>query len=168
MNIYIIRHGAAVDLDKDIADDAFRYLNKVGREKSKDVAKKLKKLKAKFDIIISSPLVRAVQTAEIFASVLNFKGEVKTAIELMGGYSPSKFNQLIYNNSVCKSLAFIGHAPAVYHFAANLIQKKSGADPKIHFHNSSVFKIDYDLTGESGKFVYFLDSSSMEVIKEKK
>lgn len=40
MDIYLIRHGAAVDLDNDIVEEGFRYLNNSGREKSYEVAKK--------------------------------------------------------------------------------------------------------------------------------
>lgn len=166
MDIYIIRHGAAVDLDNEIAEESSRYLNKQGRDKTVEVAKRLKKLKTKFDVIISSPLVRAVQTAEIFASVLNFKGEIKTAIVLMGGHAPSKFRQLIYRNSHYKSIAFIGHAPDVYHFAVSLIKYANVKEPKVHFHNSSVFKINFDIKNEIGKFAYFLDSSTMEIIND--
>jgi len=165
MDIYLIRHGAAVDLDNDIVEEGFRYLSKHGREKSIEVAKKLKKLKTKFDVIFSSPLVRAVQTAEIFASVLDHKTEVKTAIELIGGHTISKFQQLIYKNTRYKSIAFIGHAPDVFHFAVSLLKNSNVKEPKVHFHNSSVFKIDYDVTDQKGKFVYFLGADTMELVE---
>jgi hypothetical protein len=41
-----------------------------------------------------------------------------------------------------------------------------GKKPKIHFHNSSVLKIDYDTVKENGRFVYFLESDTMKMIEE--
>jgi phosphohistidine phosphatase SixA len=110
-------------------------------------------------------LVRAVQTAEIFASVLKHKGEIRTVIELIGGHTPSKFRNLLHRNKHFKSIACIGHVPDVYHFAVNLIMNENVKGPKIHFHNCSVFKIDYDLSNETGRFVYFLQSDTMEMIE---
>ncbi len=165
MEIYLIRHGAAVDLDNEIVEEGFRYLNTEGRSTTTAVAQKLKKMKTGFDVIFCSPLVRAVQTAEIFAQVLNHKGELKTTIELIGGHSSAKFRQLIHRNTHFKSIACIGHAPDVYHFATSLINNISARQPKVHFHNSSVFKIDYDFEKENGKFVYFLESNTMNLIE---
>jgi len=164
MDLYLIRHGAAVELDNDIVEEGFRYLNKEGREKANEVAQKLKKLKTKLDAVFCSPLVRAVQTAEIFASVLQFKGEIKTVIELIGGNSTAKFRSLIHRNSHLNSIACIGHVPDVYNFAVDLIKNDSVKEPKIHFHNCSVFKLNYDIPSENGKFVYFLESATMKMI----
>lgn len=165
MDIYLIRHGAAVDLDNEIVEEGFRYLNPEGRIKTTEVARRLKELKTKFDVIFCSPLVRAVQTAEIFASVLHHRGEIRTVIELIGGHSPVKFRHLIHRNTRFKSMAFIGHVPDVYHFAINLLKNNNDkfVEPKVHFHNCSVFKIDYDLNSERGELVYFLDSNKMEL-----
>src|SRR4030095_17081514 len=91
MDIYIVRHGAAAELDSEVAEDAYRYLTIHGRNHCKIVAQKLKDMKVQFDSIISSPLVRAVQTAEVFAAVLKYDHEVKTAIELIGGISYAGF-----------------------------------------------------------------------------
>ena len=69
MELYIVRHGAAAELDSEISEEGYRYLTIHGRNHCKIVAQRLKDMKVSFDAIISSPLVRAVQTAEIFASV---------------------------------------------------------------------------------------------------
>ena len=69
MYLYLIRHGIAEDPDplvpNSISSDEIRPLTKIGRKKITQVAAKLQKLELTFDLIITSPLVRAHQTAEI-------------------------------------------------------------------------------------------------------
>lgn len=162
MDIYIIRHGVAADLDKEIAEESYKYLTIHGRNHCKIVAQKLKDLKVKFDAVFSSPLVRAVQTAEVFASVLKYENEVKTAIELIGGHSFTRFQQLIKRNSHNNSIAFFGHAPDVNSFSHNLV-KETHVGFHFNFKNSSVSKIDYDPDSGKGRLVWFLDSENMRL-----
>jgi phosphohistidine phosphatase len=163
IDIYIIRHGAAVELDNEIAEEGFRYLSQEGKKRTEEVAAKLKELHTHFDLILSSPLVRAVQTAEIFASALKYEGEVRTAAELKGGGSFGRFQQLLNRHSHNKSIAIIGHVPDVHHYIVNLLKHDNGTDLKLHFHSSSVCKIRYDIKIEKGKFIWFLGSDTMEL-----
>jgi phosphohistidine phosphatase len=165
MNIYLIRHAAAVEIDKEITEDSFRYLSPSGRTHSYEIAKKLKEHRVHFDIIYSSPLVRALQTAEIFANVLHHKGEFKTAVELIGGTAFSRFQQMINRNSHHKGIACFGHSPDVNHFATALIKSNDVKALKLDFKNCSVCKINYDTEKEAGKFVWFLKSDTMELVK---
>jgi phosphohistidine phosphatase len=166
MDIYLVRHGAAVELDNEIAEDGYRYLNVAGRNHCKIVATKLRDLKAQPDLMISSPLIRAVQTAEVFATVLRYNGEIRTAIELVGGATFNRFLQLIKRNSHLGSVALFGHAPDVHNFAMNLIKSEGKAEPRMHFHNASVCKVEYDVKSETGKFGWFLESTTMKLITE--
>jgi len=166
MDIYLIRHGVPVELDNEIVDEGHRYLTIAGRNHCKVVAHKLKELKSDFDIIISSPLVRAVQTAETFANVMKYTGEIKTAIELIGGNTYNRFLQLIRRNSHHKSIGIFGHVPDVNNFSLGLIKKSNIKDLKINFKNASVCKISYNTETEQGKFEWFLDSESMKLIKD--
>jgi phosphohistidine phosphatase len=164
IKLFIIRHGVAADLDHEIADESYRYLTVHGRNHCKIIADKLRELKVSPDIIISSPLVRAVQTAEIFASVLGYKNEIKTAIELIGGSPFSRFLSLIRRNSHYGNIALVGHAPDVNEYSHNLVKESSPA-VKFNFKNSSVCRIDYDIQKESGKFIWFLDSEKLNLIQ---
>jgi phosphohistidine phosphatase len=165
MDIYLIRHGAAVELDKGISEDSFRFLSPDGRKKSLDVAKKLKALDVHFDLILTSPLVRAVQTAEIFAAVLHHKGEFKTAVELIAGSSFERFMNLIKRNIHYKSIACVGHAPDVNHFAVSLLKPSDVKERNINFKTCSVCKINFDFENQTGKFLWFLKSDTMELVK---
>ncbi len=163
MDLYIVRHGAAAELDSEIAEDAFKYLTIHGRNHCKIVAQRLKDLKVKFDVMISSPLVRAVQTAEVFASVLKYDAVIKTAIELIGGNSYSRFLQLLKRNSHHDTIGIFGHAPDVNSFALNLVKNDNCKDLQLNFKNASVCKINYDPASETGTFKWFLNSENMKL-----
>jgi phosphohistidine phosphatase len=165
MDIYIIRHGVAADLDNEIVEEGYRYLTIHGRNHCKIVAQKLKDMKIKFDAVFSSPLVRAVQTAEVFSQVLKYDGEIKTAIELIGGHSFSRFAQLLRRNSHNKSIGIFGHAPDVNTFSLNLIKDNNIKQLQLNFKNASVCKINYDVKTEKGEFVWFLNSDTMKIIE---
>src|SRR3981189_1223644 len=66
MEIYLVRHGIAVDGESD-GPDAFRPLTGKGRRRFHKTARAFARLGRKLDLILTSPLVRAVQTAEILA-----------------------------------------------------------------------------------------------------
>ncbi len=165
MDIYIIRHGVAAELDNEIVEEGYRYLNIHGRNHCRIVAQRLKDMKIGFDAVISSPLVRAVQTAEVFASVLKYDNEIKTAIELIGGSSFNRFLKLIIRHSHHKSIAIFGHTPDVNSFFLNLIKDNPIKDLQLNFKNSSVCKINFDPASETGTFEWFLNSENMKLIE---
>jgi phosphohistidine phosphatase len=68
MEVYLIRHGIAADRGT-YTDDEQRPLVKKGQDKTTQVAERLLKIGLKFELILSSPLVRAYQTAEILRQV---------------------------------------------------------------------------------------------------
>lgn len=73
MLLYLLRHGVAMDReDPDCPPDAERPLTREGVDKTRQVARGLRKLGVKPDLIISSPLLRAIQTAEIAAGELSY------------------------------------------------------------------------------------------------
>ena len=73
MLLYLVRHGIAVSrTDPTSPADAVRPLTPKGVEKATEVAHGLAELRVRPSVLITSPLLRAVQTAEIFAEVLGF------------------------------------------------------------------------------------------------
>ncbi|MDE3136799.1 MAG: histidine phosphatase family protein [Acidobacteriota bacterium] len=73
MLVYLVRHGIAVSRnDPTSPADAARPLTPKGIEKTMEVARGIAELRAHPTVMISSPLLRAVQTGEIFAEVLGF------------------------------------------------------------------------------------------------
>lgn len=165
MELYIIRHGVAVDLGSEVSDEGQRYLSIHGRNHCKIVAQRLKDMHVSFDAILTSPLVRAVQTAELFGSVLKFENEIRTAAELIGGHTLARFVQMLKRNSHYRSIGIFGHAPDVNSFSLGLIGGSNRSGMQLNFKNASVCKIVYDPLSESGTFAWFLNSENMKLIE---
>src|ERR1700756_671384 len=93
MQLYIVRHGIAIDReDPKSPAEAERYLTEEGVDKTKQVAKGVAALGIHADLMISSPYVRAMQTAEIFAGALDYpKQKIQRTDLLLPGSEASLF-----------------------------------------------------------------------------
>jgi len=112
MELYLIRHGIAEDKGLGIKDEE-RSLTKEGRQKTEKVAQQLVKLGLNFDLILTSPLVRARQTAEILiAEKLSSQSEESSHLA-PGGQISSWLKDWLEprNYSQNTQLALVGHEP---------------------------------------------------------
>lgn len=112
MLLYLIRHGIAVDrADPKSPPEAERPLTAKGVQKTRAAALGFEELGAKPDVFISSPYVRAVQTAEIFAEALGFSpGKIRMSDALKPAANPAEILKEIQRIRA-KEIACFGHAP---------------------------------------------------------
>lgn len=112
MVLYLIRHGIAVDrTDPKCPPEAERPLTARGVQKTRSAALGLSALGAKPDVMISSPYVRAVQTAEIFAEALGYALEkIRANDNLKPGGNPAEILKELAHLRT-KEVACFGHAP---------------------------------------------------------
>lgn len=122
MQLYIIRHGIAAE-KTEYKNDEERPLVEEGRQKTEKVAQRLSKLDIHFDLILTSPLVRAKQTAEILQ-----KNGLSEELEELAALKPDGNIQEWVNwwlqsryNLDDSSLALVGHEPDLSHWAETLI-----------------------------------------------
>lgn len=122
MKIYLIRHSNAVDPGTPgYEDDSLRPLTEKGRDKMKDIASALKELDVKPDLIVSSPYVRAQQTAEILAKVLKYKQELAFSETLVPmGNADNIIGEINEKYSV-DELVLVGHEPCLSVLIGTLI-----------------------------------------------
>jgi phosphohistidine phosphatase len=114
MQLYIVRHGIAIDReDPKSPSDPERYLTPEGLKKTREVARGFASLKISPDVFISSPYVRAMQTAEIFAEEVKFaKSKIKQTELLLPGAEPAAFFRELQRTSRTEESAIcFGHAP---------------------------------------------------------
>ena len=126
MQLYIVRHGIAIDReDPNCPPDPARFLTEEGIEKTKSVAKGMAEIASVPDLMVSSPYVRAVQTAELFAKVLEYpKDKIrKSDFLLPGAESLQLFRELSRDKD--NSIVFLfGHAPHLDDLIATALTSK--------------------------------------------
>jgi phosphohistidine phosphatase len=113
MNLYLLRHGIAVDpsLPK-FAKDAERPLTPKGRRRMRQIAEAMGAIKISFDAILSSPFVRARQTAEIVAGTLKRKKRLQFSDELTPGGNPKLLVQQLNDfRPKLENVLLVGHEP---------------------------------------------------------
>ena len=113
MNLYLLRHGIAVDPSAPgLAGDAERPLTPKGRRRMVQIAGAMGAMKISFDVILSSPYVRAKQTAEIVAKSLKRRKQLQLTEELTPGGNPKSLIQHLNElRPKPKNILLVGHEP---------------------------------------------------------
>ena len=132
--IYLMRHSRAVSADSRTSDEA-RWLTESGREMAAAVGAALAE-RGTIDCIVTSPLVRAVQSAEIVAACLNWRGEIRT-MDSLCSESPAQRALEDLQALACRSLLAVTHEPIVSTMSA-LLSGKSGSEFRSAFQTAEV------------------------------
>jgi phosphohistidine phosphatase len=155
MILYIVRHGIAVDrTDPKSPPEPERPLTAEGVQKTRSAALGLKELGVKPDVLITSPYLRAAQTAEIFAEALGFPtSKIRVSNALKPAANPTDIVKEILHLKA-KELMCVGHAPHVDQLIAQLVGargvftelKKAGAASLEHAGTQSPWRLQWVLT----------------------
>lgn len=142
LNIYLIRHSDAESISKGIKDSE-RKLTPEGINKIREAATIWKNFIPTFDYIISSPYVRALQTAKVIAEVFNCPEKIMTDRRIACGSRTDDVVE-IANSLNAENIAFVGHQPDMSDHVSAMISSngafadfKKGAIAKITFHNKA-------------------------------
>jgi phosphohistidine phosphatase len=120
--LYIMRHGLAVAQGStDYPDDSKRPLTPEGKARMQQIAKGLKRLGIELDWIVSSPLVRAVQTAEAVAQTLQPGVPLDHSETLSPGGSAEGLIAYLAKHSGRRQVLVVGHEPDLGALAVRLI-----------------------------------------------
>lgn len=109
MILYFLRHGRTEHHSD--GPDAQRELTKRGRQELEGAGALWKRLKLRPEVIITSPLVRAVQTAEIARAALDVKNGSKTDDRLSPGATWAAMGQAMADHHQAARVMFVGHNP---------------------------------------------------------
>jgi phosphohistidine phosphatase len=126
MLLYLVRHGIAIDRDDPkCPDEAERYLTEEGIKKTREVARGVASLIDAPEIVLSSPYVRAWQTAELFAAAFKIPKQKirRTGLLLPGTDVASLFRDLAKHKDAESAMCF-GHAPHLDEAIAAVLHSK--------------------------------------------
>ncbi len=155
MYLYFLRHGEADWPDWKKSDDA-RPLTERGKKEMRVVAKFLDGLKVRPDLIVTSPLPRASQTAEIAAEYL--KAKCRTDELLSPGFGMSELRTVLKRHRA-KSLMLVGHEPDF----SEVISKLTGAALKLS--KAGVALLDVDLATEEARLLWLFPPKIARIAK---
>jgi len=147
LELYLIRHGLAEERGEKYPDDSKRPLTSEGIARLRKEAKALDNLDLSFDQIVSSPLVRAKQTAEVFAEVMKSKPPVAFSDSLTPAGTPAAVIQELGRHMRKASIALVGHEPNIGELAAHLI----GSKIALPFKKGAICRLDFSVFPPKGK-----------------
>jgi len=123
MELYFLRHAIAAEKRPgSLTDDSKRPLTTEGAGKMRQIARGMRRLKLDFDVILASPYLRAKQTAEIAAAVLDARDKLQFSDHLAGhGDSIQLVAELNEHHRACKSILLVGHEPSMSELISTLL-----------------------------------------------
>ena len=147
LELYLVRHAIAAERGADYPDDSKRPLTTAGISRFRKEAKALGALDVEIELIISSPLTRAKQTAEIVAQALPTQPPASTLSDSLApaGTPASVFQELAKHMRKGK-IALVGHEPNIGELAARLI----GSRTPIEFKKGAICRIDFEVFPPKG------------------
>ena len=129
MDLYLIRHAIAEEAGPKYEEDNLRPLTHKGRDKMKKIAQGLWELEIQLDLILTSPAIRALETAKILANRLDVKKSKVIPIQQLEatGYADQFINEINEKYNEAQTVAIIGHEP----YLSNLISVLLTGEPDV-------------------------------------
>jgi phosphohistidine phosphatase len=158
MELYIIRHAIAQQLGRknDFLDEK-RALTSEGRASMREAARGLRKLGVEFDLVLTSPLARAVETAEIIAHALGLdKKEIEQTDALAPGASPDEVFAEIKKRAGTESIALVGHEPDLGNLISRIVLGSEGLAVQLKKGSACLIEVVETVPTIRGKLVWLL------------
>lgn len=111
MKVYFLRHGIAAERSLWNGDDASRPLTEEGVERTGAVAAALGRLGLDVGVIVTSPLTRARQTADIVAHALGLGSKLVEDPRLAPGFDAERLRAILLEHSHVGDVMVVGHEP---------------------------------------------------------
>ena len=154
MELYFLRHGPAAPKSMGIGDSE-RPLTKPGERIIERDAAALRLLKIRFDRILSSPYLRAYQSAEIVAKSLGLKRRLETYDGLKAGATLEKIRHDLEKSGPDERILLVGHEPDFGLIIAELLHL--GPGHALPLGKGDLCRVDWD-PSEPGELVLFLSA----------
>lgn len=143
MEIYLLRHGIAANAQPG-QPDSERALTEEGREKLRRVLKRARDAGARLDAILSSPYLRALETARVAKETLGYEGEIVRVEALVPNASPYDAWEEIRARKTEAAILLASHEPLMSSLAAFLLGCPS---LEVDFKKAALMRLDCERFG---------------------
>jgi phosphohistidine phosphatase len=141
MIIYFLRHASAGEHLATPKKDEKRALDKEGIEQCGYIGRALSAIDVQVDVIISSPLKRATQTASLVGNEMGYEGKLQIETGLKPGANFADFRRLLEKYAKQESIMVVGHNPNLSQFLGTIISE-SGCEASIELKKGAVARVD--------------------------
>ena len=161
MILHFLRHATAQDI---ATSDAARELTKEGREEARVAGQALVALGVRPSQILTSPLVRARQTAELVAHELKFTDPLVVAQELLNDTGTGDLMRAIRPFTGTKEIVLVGHMPSLAEHVLASIGAKSA--PGLSIGKGGLASVDFgELRAGTGRLLCLLRQKQLRAIR---
>jgi len=143
MNLYILRHASAGVRRLDPRLDVKRPLDKEGKEQCLLIARYLNALRLQFDLIVSSPLKRALQTASLVGTEVAYDSKIQVTDAISPSGTVAGFQTLVASLATHDNVLLVGHNPNLPQFLGSLICSPRAAS--IRMRKGAIARVDCTL-----------------------
>ncbi|MBI5060076.1 phosphohistidine phosphatase SixA [candidate division KSB1 bacterium] len=166
MEVYLLRHAIAADRGTPGLVDDDRPLTADGIDKMKKAARGIAELAKGFDLVLTSPLIRAQETARIAAEATSSSERIGVAKELLPTATTREMYSLLMTHRALERILLVGHEPNLSRFATHLL---GGTSSVIEFRKGSLCRIDLtpSTPRESGVLIYLLPPRALRALGSK-
>jgi phosphohistidine phosphatase len=148
MMVYLLRHAIAVERGTASYPNDDRPLTEDGKDKMAKAAKAIAKLVDDVDVILSSPMIRAHDTASIAAQVMAAEHKLEICRELAPGSSLKNLLSYLSKYKGLSSIMIVGHEPDLGYLASALLGSN---DSIIEFKKGALCAIEVSALSVKGK-----------------
>jgi phosphohistidine phosphatase len=151
VNIYILRHASAGTRRLNPLIDVKRPLDKEGKQQCLLVGSFLNALHVQFDLVVSSPLKRALQTASLVGMETGYEGQIQVSEALAPSAAAKDFSALVAGFGNHENVLLVGHNPNLPVFLTSLL----GPRVNIRMRKGAIARVDY--TRKPGTLHWLVD-----------
>ncbi len=162
-----MRHGIAAPLGVESPDDCQRPLTRKGKERTKEAAHGLQELQVHPQRIVSSPLVRSIETAQVVHATFKMESPLVQCEHLAPGGDLGQLLLWLADREE-RVVLLVGHSPDLSYFASLLVSP--GGEARLPFKRTGVCRIDFAdaLAFGEGSLYWFLPPRLLRRLGEKK
>ena len=139
MNLYVLRHASAGTRRANPLVDVKRPLDKEGKQQCLLLGNYLNALKVQFDLVASSPLKRALQTASLVGTETGYDGKIMISDALSPGATVPAFEKLVNDFNTNENVLIVGHNPNLAQFLGTLL---SSGRMNIRLRKGAIARVD--------------------------